>query len=55
MVTAFNAGGTDTLTLDGTTRGGLEGSYIQVRAVDGLIWQIDAMLVGNGTFAQPWS
>ena len=55
VVTAFNAGGTDTLTLDGTTRGGLEGSYIQVRAVDGLIWQIDAMLVGNGTFAQPWS
>jgi len=55
VVTAFNAGGTDTLTLDGTTRGGLEGSYIQCRAVDGLIWQIDTMLVGNGTFAQPWS
>ena len=55
VVTAFNAGGTDTLTLNGSTQGGLEGSYIQCRAVDGLIWQIDTMLVGNGTFANPWS
>ena len=55
VVTAFNAGGTDTLTLNGSTQGGLQGSYIQCRAADGLVWQIDTMLVGNGTFAQPWS
>ena len=55
VVTAFNAGGTDTLTLNGTDQGGLEGSYIQCRAIAGLIWQIDTMLVGNGAFAQPWS
>ena len=55
VVTAFNAGGTDTLTLNGSTQGGLQGSYIQCRAVDGLTWQIDCMLVGNGAFAQPWS
>jgi len=55
VVTAFNAGGTDTLTLNGTDQGGLQGSYIQCRAVDGLTWQIDTMLVGNGAFAQPWS
>ena len=55
VVTAFNAGGTDTLTLNGSTQGGLQGSYIQCRAADGLVWQVDCMLVGNGTFAQPWS
>ena len=54
-VTAFNAGGTDTLTLTATTKGGLEGAQIQCRAVDGLIWQISAQLIGNGTFANPWS
>ena len=55
VVTAFNAGGTDTLTLNGTTQGGLEGSFIRCRAVDGLIWQIETVLVGNGTFSNPWS
>ena len=54
-VTAFNAGGTDTLTLTATTKGGLEGAQIQCRAVDGLIWQVSAQLIGNGTFANPWS
>jgi len=54
-VTAFNAGGTDTLTLDATTRGGLEGTVVECQAVDGLIWQITALLVGNGTFVTPWS
>ena len=55
VVTAFSAGGTDTLTLSATTKGGLEGAHIRCRAVDGLIWSIDAFLIGNGTFAQPWS
>ena len=54
-VTAFSAGGTDTLTLTATTKGGLEGAHIRCRAVDGLIWQINAELIGNGAFAQPWS
>ena len=54
-VTAFNAGGTDTLTLTATTKGGLEGAQIQCRAVDGLLWQVSAQLIGNGTFANPWS
>jgi len=55
VVTAFTAGGADTLTLDATTRGGLEGTHIRCRAVAGLIWSIDAFLIGNGTFATPWS
>jgi len=54
-VTAFNAGGTDTLTLTATTKGGLEGAHIKCRAVASLVWQIEAQLVGNGTFANPWS
>ena len=55
VVTAFNAGGTDTLTLTATTKGGLEGAHIRCRAVDGLLWLVEAQLVGNGTFANPWS
>ena len=55
VVTAFSTGAVDTLTLDATTRGGLSGAHIRCRAVDGLIWQIQAHLVGNGTFATPWS
>jgi len=54
-VTAFTAGGTDTLTLTATTKGGLEGAHIRCRAVDGLIWLVEAQLIGNGTFATPWS
>ena len=54
-VTAFSAGGTDTLTLTATTKGGLEGAHIRCRAVDGLIWQINAELIGVGAFVQPWS
>ena len=54
-VTAFTAGGTDTLTLTATTKGGLEGAQIQCRAVDGLLWQVSAQLIGNGAFANPWS
>ena len=37
------------------TKGGLEGAHIRCRAVDGLIWQINAELIGAGAFAQPWS
>ena len=55
VVTAFNAGGADTLTLDATTRGGLEGTHIRCRAAAGLTWVVDALLIGNGTFVTPWS
>ena len=54
-VTAFTAGGTDTLTLTATTKGGLEGAHIRCRAVDGLLWLVEAQLIGNGAFANPWS
>jgi len=55
VVTAFGTGSVDTLILDATTRGGLSGAHIRCRAVDGLTWQIQAHLIGNGAFVTPWS
>ena len=54
-VEGFNAAGTDTLTLDGSTRGGLGGSMVYCRAVGANIWLIDCSLNGSGTMVTPWS
>ena len=54
-VEGFNAAGTDTLTLDGSTRGGLGGSMVYCRAAADGIWLIQANLNGNGTMVTPWS
>lgn len=51
----FNAAGTDTLTLDGSTRGGLGGSIVYCRAAADGIWLIHCALNGNGTMVTPWS
>jgi len=51
----FNAAGTDTLTLDGSTRGGLGGSIVYCRSVGANIWLIQCALNGNGTMVTPWS
>ena len=51
----FNAAGTDTLTLDGSTRGGLGGSMVYCRAVGANIWLVTANLNGSGTMVTPWS
>ena len=51
----FNAAGTDTLTLDGSTRGGLGGSMVYCRAVGANIWLIQCDLNGSGTMVTPWS
>ena len=51
----FNAAGADTLTLDGTTRGGLGGSIVYCRAAADGIWLIHCALNGNGTMVTPWS
>ena len=51
----FNAAGADTLTLDGSTRGGLGGSIVYCRAAADGIWLIDCALNGNGTMVTPWS
>ena len=51
----FNAAGADTLTLDGSTRGGLGGSIVYCRSVGANIWLIQCALNGNGTMVTPWS
>jgi len=51
----FNAAGADTLTLDGSTRGGLGGSIVYCRAAADGIWLIHCALNGNGTMVTPWS
>ena len=51
----FNAAGADTLTLYGTTRGGLGGSIVYCRAAADGIWLIDCALNGSGTMVTPWS
>ena len=51
----FNAAGADTLTLDGSTRGGLGGTIVYCRAAADGIWLIDCALNGNGTMVTPWS
>jgi hypothetical protein len=54
-VEGFNAAGADTLTLDGSTRGGLGGSLVYCRAAADGVWLITADLNGSGTMVTPWS
>ena len=54
-VEGFNAAGADTLTLDGSTRGGLGGSMVYCRAAADGVWLITADLNGSGTMVTPWS
>jgi len=51
----FADGDDDIITLDGTTKGGLEGSYIELTATtDGWLCSQSALL-GSGTLASPFS
>ena len=46
------AGGTDdTITMNGTTTGGLVGSYVELCDQAANVWQIRALLAGSGTLA----
>lgn len=45
----------DTITLNGSTKGGLAGSYIELRDVAANQWVVSASLVGSGTPATPFS
>ena len=52
---SWGSNGYDTLTLDATTRGGLQGTFVWVRAVAANNWVIMAWMNGNGTMVTPWS
>lgn len=45
----------DTITLNGSTTGGVAGSYIEVTDVAAGIWLVSAALVGSGTPSTPFS
>lgn len=46
------AGGTDdTITMNGTTTGGIVGSYVKVKDIAADLWLVDGRLVGSGTLA----
>lgn len=50
------AGGTDdTITLNGTTTGGIVGSYIELEDVSANLWRVNAHLAGSGVLATPFS
>lgn len=46
------AGGTDdTITMNGTTTGGIQGSYVELEDAAPNLWRISGALVGSGTIA----
>lgn len=45
----------DTITLNGSTTGGLAGSYVELTDVATNLWIVNAVLVGSGTVATPFS
>lgn len=45
----------DTITLNGSTTGGLAGSYVELTDIAVGIWLVRAVLVGSGTVATPFS
>lgn len=49
------ASNTNTITLNGSTQGGLVGSYIDLEDVGGGAWSVRAHLTGSGTAATPFS
>ncbi len=50
------AGGTDdTLTMNGTTTGGIIGSYVEVEDITENVWRVHGHLVGSGTLAAVFS
>ena len=51
----FVANGSHTLTMNGTTQGGIKGSYIEIEDVAPGVWRLAADLNGSGTVVTPLS
>lgn len=47
--------GSDTITMNGTTTGGIAGSFVQVQDIATGIWLVSGSLVGSGAAATPFS
>lgn len=54
-VTAGTTTTSDTITMNGTTTGGIIGSYIEISDVSLGFWQLSGSLIASGTVATPFS
>jgi hypothetical protein len=54
---AFSADGTDDLiiTMNGTTQGGIIGSWVELYALSTTAWVVNGGLIGSGTIVTPFS
>jgi hypothetical protein len=51
----FAATANGTITFNGSTTGGLKGSYIELEDADAGVWRVAGMVLGSGTAATPFS
>lgn len=51
----LTASNTNTVTLNGTTTGGIKGSYVMVRDVAANVWALEGVVTGSGTLATSFS
>lgn len=51
----FTLPASDTITMNGTTTGGIAGSYIEIMDVAAGVFTVRAHLIGSGTVATPFS
>ncbi len=54
-VTFETASTADTMTMNGTTTGGLRGDYIELQDAATNLWRVNARLAATGTEATPFS
>lgn len=54
-VTILTAATSDTLTMNGSTTGGLKGSFVEFEDVSAGIWKVSGFLVSTGAEATPFS
>ena len=50
-----SSGSNDVLTMDGSTKGGIAGSYVQFTAVADNAYYVTGLLLGSGTLATPFA
>lgn len=51
----FAAAGSGTITMNGSTQGGLKGSYIELEDAAVGIWRVGGVVLGSGTVVTPFS
>ncbi len=54
-VTILTAATSDTITMNGSTTGGLKGSFVELEDVSSGVWKVSGFLVSTGAEATPFS